>query len=121
MKRLIISAVMIILSNTVYAEQWQKITTIQGQDFYIQSDAIQRVEPNKIETRFKRQDQDSETISAVRLDCSARSMLTTQIIIKNHLTGKTHVLNSDIGAKTYFKIPNGTAQAMALNKVCQRL
>lgn len=88
----------------------------------IMSDAVRKIEADKVETRFKRQDKQGEVISAVRINCSARSMVITQVIVNDYMTGKTHVLNSDKqgqAATPYYKIPKGTVQDAAVTKICR--
>lgn len=122
MEKLIICTALILASSLTYAENWQKVATVKDGEYYFHSDAIKRIDQDKVETKFKRRDQIGEVISAVRINCATQSMLTTQVIVKDYTTGKAHILNSDTKGQagtTYYKVPNGTAQAAAVNKVCR--
>lgn len=122
MKKISIVLCILLTCGTASAENWQKIASVKGQEFYYLSDAVRRIDADKIETKFKRQDKQGEVISAVKINCSTRSMLTTQVVVNDYTTGKTHVLNSDNqgqAATTYYKIPKGTVQDAAVTKVCR--
>ena len=97
-----------------------KSSTFKGGEYYFQSDAVKHIDQDKIETKFKRQDNQGEVVSAVKINCSTQSMLTSQIVVKDYASGKTHLLKSDKAATTFYKVPEGTVQEVAVNKVCHQ-
>ena len=121
MKKLIICTAIILASNLTYAENWQKVADVQGEEYYFLADAVKNIDQYKVETKFKRRNQTGEVISAVRINCATKSMLTTQVVVKDYTTGKEHILNSDTNGQagtTYYKVPTGTVQAAAVNRIC---